>query len=51
MVQHVDAQPGETLRHPPRVRVVDLPDEQLGPHRDDLGPHGRDQPPGVEGSS
>ena len=29
----------------------DLPEEQFGPDRDDLGPHGRDQPPGVEGSS
>ena len=39
MVQDVDADLGEVLGHPPRVGVRDLPEEQLGPDADDLGPH------------
>ena len=37
--QHVDADPREPLRHPPGVRIGDLPEQELGPDREDLGPY------------
>ena len=39
VVHDVDADLREALRHPLRVRVGDLPEQQLGPDRDGLDPH------------
>ena len=40
VVRDVHAGGGELFGHPPRVRIGDLPEQQLGADRDDLGPHG-----------
>jgi hypothetical protein len=42
MVQDVDADLREALRHPTRVLVGDLTEQQLGSDGDDLGPHPAD---------
>jgi hypothetical protein len=39
VMQDIGADPGEGLRHPPGVRVRDLPQKELGPHCEDLDPH------------
>src|SRR2546423_1124948 len=49
VVHHVDADLGESLRHPLGVVVADLAEEDLGPYAQELRPHAAG--PGFTGGS